>query len=371
MRAPHLDVLHVITDTNRRGAQVFAHDLHEALAERGKATDIVAVDRGLLGEELAIDAMDGSYASKLLSLRRRGLASDVVIAHGSATLRASAMALTGTHVPFVYRSIGDLAYWADSRRRRATTSVLLRSAAAVVALWDGAGATVRSLGVQAERIRIIPQASPIDRYPPPSEAERDYARAALGLPLDAPIFAFVGALAPEKRPSDAIAAVADVPDGWLVIAGDGALRRETELRAQTRLGGRHRFLGQVRDVRRVLVAADALIVPSLTEGMPGVAIEAGLTCRPVVATLVGGSANIVANGSTGFLVPPRSPAQLGAALMAAVAQRVRLGAAARERCAAMFTLDTVVEQWQSVIEEFGRRDPRRMNVTSGRRGRRS
>lgn len=137
------------------------------------------------------------------------------------------------------------------------------------------------------------------------------ARARLGLPAAGPIVGIVGRLAPIKDVGcflDAAARIARVrADATFVVAGDGELRRVLEAKARDLLGGRVRFLGWVGDLEALYAALDVVVLTSLNEGTPVALIEAGAAGRPVVATRVGGVPDVVRNGVTGTLVPPRQP----------------------------------------------------------------
>lgn len=87
-----------------------------------------------------------------------------------------------------------------------------------------------------------------------------------------------------------------------------------------------------------LAAADVLMLPSLSEGLPGVLIEAGLSGIPVVATDVGGIREIVRSGETGLVVPPGDSKALGDALRAALANGHEMGSAARSHCLERFEM---------------------------------
>ena len=129
-------VLHLISDTDRRGAQVFAESLTRRLAaDHGIDGDLVALKAGA-----ADSSVTASVAPQGLRERRRWAATyDVVIAHGSTTLDAAASFAPNR---FVYRSIGDPTYWLDRPRRRLKTRLLLSRAARVVALYDEAAAAL-------------------------------------------------------------------------------------------------------------------------------------------------------------------------------------------------------------------------------------
>lgn len=106
----------------------------------------------------------------------------------------------------------------------------------------------------------------------------------------------------------------------------------------------------------MIAASDVVVIPSRTEGIPAVAIEAGLSGVPVVATDVGGVSSAVLDGVTGVLVDPPVIAgdgfvsSLGMALRTALADRESLGSAGRGRCLEHFTMDRVAQQWAALIK---------------------
>jgi glycosyltransferase involved in cell wall biosynthesis len=103
---------------------------------------------------------------------------------------------------------------------------------------------------------------------------------------------FVGSLRPEKQVALAVRTIARAEAWTLLVAGDGPERHLAENLASVVAPGRVRFLGHQRDIASVLEAADALLITSRTEGMPGAAIEAVLCGVPVVATPVGALATM-------------------------------------------------------------------------------
>jgi glycosyltransferase involved in cell wall biosynthesis len=180
---------------------------------------------------------------------------------------------------------------------------------------------------------------------------------ALGLNPEATIVLYLGALSPEKRVDLAIQATTRLPQVELVVVGDGPERARLEGLAAEAAPSRVHFLGQTSAPQQPLTAADVLVVPSATEGQPRVAIEAGLSGLPVVATTVGGLGEIVEDGRTGILVPPGDSMRLAEAVRAALAARTRLGTEARLHCAARFDLARVADQWQKllrsvIVQEF-------------------
>jgi glycosyltransferase involved in cell wall biosynthesis len=344
-------ILHVVASTDVRGAETAAVDLARALEWLGERGVVVALAPGDVGG-LDIPVLGPSRFSVhgLSSLRRHSLRSSVVVAHGSSTLPAVAAATLGTGVSFVYRSIGDPRAWVTTRARRVRVRSAAARAAAVVALWSGSAVTWHeTLRLPASRLVVIPNAASIADFSPADDAARQSARLALGLDPGATIALCMGALSPEKRVDVAIEATRLLPDVDLVVVGDGPERERLEVIARGAAPDRVHFLGQTSRPQGPLAAADLVVLPSDTEGQPRVAVEAGLSGLPVVASKVGGLGEIVEEGSTGFLVPRGDATRLAEAMRAALAARVPMGRAAREHCASRFDLARVAVQWQTLL----------------------
>jgi glycosyltransferase involved in cell wall biosynthesis len=341
-------ILHVVASTDRRGAETAAVDLARALELLGEGGVVMALVPGEVGG-LTIPVL-GPTRFSLAGLRRHSRKSSVVVAHGSSTLPAVAAATLGTGVPFVYRSIGDPRDWVTTAARRARVRTAAARAAAVVALWSGSAVTWHEmLKVPAARLFVIPNAASIMDFSPATDPARRTARSAFGLDPDATVALCMGALSPEKRVDLAIEAMKLLPGVELMVVGDGPERARLEAIARATAPDRVHFLGQTPHPQGPLAAADVVVLPSDTEGQPRVAIEAGLSGLPVVATRVGGLAEIVEEGSTGFLVPPGDATRLAEGVRAAQAARERMGMAARQHCAARFDMSIVAVRWRTVL----------------------
>lgn len=341
--------LHLVTASQRRGAEVFARDLCETLAKSSDdAVTLTALTAGPEGNPLGATIL-GRRAlapATLLALRRAAREADVVVAHGSTTLPAGVLALTGTKVPLVYRNIGDPTVWSGQGFRRMRVAALLRRTRHVVAVWPGAAETLATVhGVDRSRLTVIPNAVAADAHGPASEAARTAARVGFELPEDQPVVACVGALSPEKDVATALAALAELDDVHLLVVGDGPERAALERAAADQV----HFTGILPDPSAAFAAADAVVLTSRTEGMPGVLVEAGLCGLPAVASDVGGVREIVRDGETGRLVRPGDVAGFTRALQEVLADAPSLGAAARKRCEENFTLDVVAPQWADVL----------------------
>ncbi|MFJ5234924.1 glycosyltransferase [Kitasatospora sp. NPDC088391] len=351
-------VLHVITDPRARGAQRLARDLHAELLRRGRPSELTALHPHRDADPADPTPVLGPsrhHPATLRALRRAAARADVVVAHGSSTLQACALALFAARTPFVYVNIGDPRHWTASPARRLRVGALLHRAAAVAAISPHAAEVLRErFRLPARRLRTLPNARPADRFRPAADpAERAAERAALGLPADGPLIAWVGALSPEKRPDLALAAHAGLPTGThLALAGEGPLRAGLDP------GPAVHLLGPLADPAPLYRAADLLLLTSDSEGVPGVLIEAALAALPAVATDVGWVSDVVRPGETGLLVPPGDPAALTAALRALLddpAARAAHGAAARAHARARFDLDVVATGWQDLLREVAAR----------------
>jgi glycosyltransferase involved in cell wall biosynthesis len=353
--APRGPVLQVTVSNQRRGAEVFAVDLAAELVRRGLAAPAVALAATEERNALPVRALGSKPlgVSTLRALRREAAAAGSVVAHGSRTLPACAVATAGTGVPFVYRSIGDPQAWSSRGMRRWRTTALLRRPRLVAALWRGAAdALVAQHGVPVDRIRVIPNGVPVERCPVVGDVARQEARDLLGLPAEAPVVAYVGSLSAEKDVGAAVAAVADLPGVHLLVVGDGPDRAELEAQAARDAPGRVHFAGTLPQVFPALAAGDAVVLPSRTEGMPGVLVEAGLCGLPVVATGVGAVAEIVVDGETGMLVAPGDVAAMKGSLRSVLADDGAMGLAARAHCLARFEIRTVGAAWAELLREL-------------------
>ena len=348
-------VLIVLASTERRGAEVEGSQLAAQLRAAGVDAEAVALHAGA-APSLAVQSLGPAplAISTLRALRATAAAFDVVVAYGSTTLPACAIALFGTRIPFVYRSIGDPARWTRGRFHRWRTGVQFRRARHVVALWPGAAGSIRRLyRVPPERITCIANARPV---PDAAAARlRDAACETLGLPPDATVVAWVGALAEEKRPLLAVDAVAATAGAFLLMAGEGPLRPAVAAACADALPGRHRLAGVMVPLDPLWAAADVVLLTSRTEGMPGVLIEAALRGVPAVATDVGAVREIVRDGVTGRVVPECADATvIATALREAVAARAQLGAAAEQHSRAEFVWPAVLPEWLAVLAEHTR-----------------
>jgi glycosyltransferase involved in cell wall biosynthesis len=187
-----------------------------------------------------------------------------------------------------------------------------------------------------EQMEVIPLGLDLERFRRVSRSSRRL-RASLGLAAGTPVLGIVGRLVPIKDHDTLFSAMALLPAGnqaaHLLIVGDGEERVPLEgLAARLGLRDRIHFLGWRADLEAILPEMDVVICASKNEGTPVALIEAMAAGVPVLSTDVGGVADLVAHGKTGWLVPPgdaRAMARAIGDLLRDAALRGRLAEAGR------------------------------------------
>ena len=312
--------------------------------------------------------------ARRLSRLVRTLAPDVVLAHGGDPLKYLATALFRGSPPVVYRRIGATPEWMAGRSRRSAYGLLIRRATRVVAVAEAMRRQlVEGSGVPADRVVVIPNGVDPERVRP--ARDRAATRSELGLADDAPVILSLGALTGEKDPLTVIRVAAGVvravPGARHLLVGEGPLRSGTDAEvARLGLAEGVLLLGPRSDVGDLLAAADLLLLPSRTEGLPAVAVEAGLAGLPVVASRVGGVPEVVEHEVTGLLVEPGDVDGFVAAVIGLLGdpdRRRALGEAAAVRCREGFSIEHLAPRWVEVLDAVHVREGAGMAWAGGRR----
>lgn len=140
----------------------------------------------------------------------------------------------------------------------------------------------------------------------------------------------------------------------LVLVGEGPLRAQCQqLIQEAGIDSQCWLAGARDDVPQLLRRMDLFVLPSLAEGISNTILEAMATGLPVVATEVGGNAELVVAGETGRLVPANDPEAMAAALAEYVrmpAEMTSHGAAGRARVEAQFTMEKMVEGYLGIYD---------------------
>jgi glycosyltransferase involved in cell wall biosynthesis len=139
-----------------------------------------------------------------------------------------------------------------------------------------------------------------------------------------------------------------------LIVGDGELRSELEQQTiELGLGQAVQFLGWRHDLPKIYADLDLVVLASYNEGTPVTLIEAQAAARPVVATAVGGVADIVVDGETGILVAPNDPRALAEAILAVFGQTSEVtGQAGRKQVTEKFTVARLTRDMESLYNDL-------------------
>lgn len=219
-------------------------------------------------------------------------------------------------------------------------------------------------GIPKQKVVTIHSGLDVSRY---GLLDKNAARNKLGIPNGCRVIGTVARFTRQKNLGDLIraarAVIKDLPDSILVLVGDGEELVEMKRLAQD-LGIGHKviFTGYRNDISDILPAFDVFAMSSLWEGCPLAPLEAMASGLPVVAPDVTGVAETVADGITGYVVPPSDPDALAAAIVRTLqsGRAVSMGAAAKERVANFFGLDRMVHQIERVYLKQAEFTPSRL-----------
>jgi glycosyltransferase involved in cell wall biosynthesis len=268
-------------------------------------------------------------------------------------------------VPRVVASVRGTASWNPSSRGghyALVERLALARADAVVCNAEAVAAFVRDRGTAAHRIRVVPNGLVLN-VPLVSPEAVKAVRGRCGAGKQTVLVGVVARADPQKDLptflSAAAAASAEAPHLRFAVVGGGPL--ETEVRAAAEFLGISdcvTFFGPIKDVRAHLEAIDVAVLPSCEgEGMSNFLIEAMAASKPVIATMIGGAAELVVDGETGRLVPPGDAVRMADAIrvLADDAElRTRYGAAG---CARVRRLCDPERMLAAFRELYGPADP--------------
>ena len=305
----------------------------------------LVLPRGLLGHRAPL-VMRRAISGRIVAIHR-DWPIDVIHAHTTAPDGSAAIHIGRTlGVPVVVTAHG-----ADVRELPARSESLHRvvreaieGADQFITVSQALRELAEAIGQPARPTRVVPNGADTDRFTPRDALA---ARRKLGLPELGPLLVYVGQLKHVKGVDilvEAMGALASHEQApRLAIVGAGPLRATLAARiAELGLTERVTWPGQVLhdDVAWWLAAADVVVLPSRSEGLPTAACEAMACGRPLVATRVGGTPEAVVDGETGLLVPSERADLLAGALAALLRDPKRaaqLGIAGRTRVLERFT----------------------------------
>lgn len=313
------------------------------LRKRGIETVVVPQQPGL----------DAAWMVNFVKLiRRRRI--DLMHAQEFAMNTCCSIASAITGVPVV-TTVQGKNYYPDKRRRRFAYRFVSKQSRMIAVSEDLRRFLVSRVGVRAERVTTIHNGIDTRKYRT-DNGDRAAIRNELGVDDTQPVLGTAGSLYPVKGHIHLLRAMAivvrDVPDAVCVIAGRGELLEPLQTTAaELGIERNVRFLGFRPDVPAVLKALDLFVLPSLSEGFSLALLEALAAGRPVVATGVGGNAEVVANGRNGFLVPPEDPTALAERILTLLGDprlAATFGETGRSRVDPEFDVTTMVRRYEDV-----------------------
>jgi glycosyltransferase involved in cell wall biosynthesis len=355
--------LHIDTARTWRGGHNQVLLTVNGLREIGHRTALVAHPDGELRRraEEGLDLipiaprteMDLSAAWKLARVVKR-LEPDVIHAHDPHGIAMASLALSlgsakGGRTPALVASRrvdfhlkgNSLSRW---KHRQVDCFIAASEAIRQILLGDGVPAnrtvTVHE-GIDVDRVAGMPAVN---------------VHEAFWLPHHAPLVGNIAALVPHKGQRHLIEAahlvVQEVPDARFVILGEGELREQLERQVRDHHLEKHVLLPGFRtDVIGCLKGFDIFAMSSVTEGLGTSLLDAMACGKAVVATTAGGIPEVVAEGETGVLVPPRDHAGMAQAIVRLLINedlRARMGAAGLARVRERFTVDRMVAETADV-----------------------
>jgi glycosyltransferase involved in cell wall biosynthesis len=313
-----------------------------SLTDRGRLADVI---EGYGWPVLALNERPGFRPGMIWRLSRllRARTTDIVHTHDDRPLLYGSLASKLARVRRLIHTHHH-GYLASIPRRRL---LLLRGVSRIpdefVCVSHDSARFLREQGVASRHVKTVWNGVDLDQF------------SFTGPRWRAPALT-VARLSPEKDIANLLRAVAQVAraqtDFRLDIAGDGPCRDELEsLAAELKLTERVRFLGEVRDVAKLLGQASMFVLPSQTEGISLTILEAMARGLPVLATKVGGNPEIIMNGTSGILVPPGNPSALAHGILELWANEDRalqLGRAARHRIEEHFDVRAMVAAYEAL-----------------------
>lgn len=374
MKAPRIRILHTVFSLEPGGLENGIVNVANALdPDRFEVSVCCLERRGLFADRLrasvgvaVLDKKPGLSVvtcARLMREIRRGRP-HLIHSHNLGPLIYSAAAtFGGLTVPILHGEHAELhgrelrPFYLRLRHR------LYRCCRAVHSVGLGLDGQLAELKLACGKRRVVVNGVDTARFSPVDERERQAIRARIGLPENATVAGIVGRFGPFKGHAaliDAFERVADrEPTVRLLVVGTGG-PREIAVREQataSRHASRIHLAGYQRDPLCYYRAMDLLAVPSVNEGLSNAVLEAMACGVSVLGSRTCGNGDVIDSGLDGFLADLSSPAAIETALCAVFADKGRLrkvGAAARQKIVADYSLARMVREYETIYLETAR-----------------
>jgi glycosyltransferase involved in cell wall biosynthesis len=370
-QARQLRVVQFLNGTTRSGAEEVALELARGIDPNRFSSYLVCPQ--VLLEAFAEDRNQASVKSFPLSLDSpwrcqaarnfvaflRSERIDIVHAHMIRAALAAVPLARLAGVPLVLQTCHGREAWRTSwlKRRFWIDRRIANWSDAIVAVSQSTAAYLAEVKhIQPNKIRVIRNGRPVVGFDRLTLRREQSLRNELGIVPNNFTIGVFGRLEAQKGHTyllQALPAVRDkFPAAKVLFVGEGPSRNvlETEVRSKG-LDSCVMFTGYRTDCRDLMAICDLIVLPSLFEGMPLVLIEAALLGKPVIATAVDGTKEVIVDGITGVLVPPAQPAALARALVELLPDRRRLstlGSQARIYAQQSFSLDRQIRETEAL-----------------------
>jgi glycosyltransferase involved in cell wall biosynthesis len=328
--------------------ELSAHTLIEGARARGAKVHRIVDGAGLYAAARQVLALVDELQVQILH------SSDI-----RTNLIANLCSLSRPRVKIVSTTHGWIANTWRRRLLRTVDKILLRRFDAVIAVSHATRSLVPRWWLADERVTVLHNALVLDKYA---------ANSAGTAPRRAPggervVVANIGRLSPEKGQALLLRAFATAqrryPELELHFVGIGPLEQDLKsLAAALGIEERVRFAGFVQDMPALYREFDVVVQSSLTEGLPNVVLEAAFLGVPLIATAVGGTAEVIEHQKSGWLLAPGSVEELEQGLRAFMQSPQRfaaMAAAAQARVRAEFSFATRTERLTTLYEQLIRR----------------
>jgi glycosyltransferase involved in cell wall biosynthesis len=343
------------------GGQLVALEIARAARARGDQVVFLVPDRGPFTERVEaagipvrvarVGRAAGLWRALPLARLLRELQVDLLHTHGAFALNAvGRLAGRLARVPVVSHLHIENHFrdGAAGRLQRALDNATARLCARIVAVSEETRRALLAQGYPPGLVVVIHNGVAVPAAPGTRQRSSP------------PRVGEIARLCDVKGQRELIQALRLLPDVHAVLVGDdletgGAYRQLLEREArEAGVAERVELAGYREDVDTLLDELDAVVLPSWVEGMPLVLLEAMAHARPVVATSVGGTPEVVVDGETGLLVPPRDPQALAAAIRRLVdgpELARRLGEAGYERVRERFSVEAMTGRVLALYDE--------------------
>jgi len=364
-------ILQVLHTLQIGGAEVLAARLARQLRNHYHFAFACLDDLGSLGEELRGEGFscevlrrkrgfDLSCVRELAQCAQRHSAGLIHAHQYTPFFYSRAPGWMGRRPPVLFTEHGRFHPDLPNRKRMMFNRLFLRPVDRVVAVGESVKqALINNEGISGNRIEVVYNGVRIDDFTADATA-RERVRRQLDLGAHDPVAIQVARLDGIKDHLTALRVVerlrVRLPEFQLLLVGKGPERETIEREVKQRQLESHvRCLGERRDIRELLSAADVFLLTSVSEGIPVTLIEAMAARLPVVSTAVGGVEEVVVHGQTGLLAPAKDDEQLANLMLRMIADPCRakaLASAGALRAQRLFSEERMHESYAALFDEM-------------------